>query len=123
MEDNDTFNYDSQSISKNFFPNLVELNYLDKFDLESGINYYSSFLIRYFVWTTIQKMKNNKIIFTKWDPKGSRHRYFFQIFYRKYSWASRTLQLSGSLGILSDVSQVTKLKPSFEKRRENRSYL
>lgn len=68
-------------------------------------------------------MKNNKIIFTKWDPKGSRHRYFFQIFYRKYSWASRTLQLSVSLEILSDVSQVTKLKPSFEKRRENRSYL
>ena len=54
MEDYDTLTYDTRSIStvfKNFFSSLAESllfklpNHLDKCDLESVINYYSSFTI------------------------------------------------------------------------------
>ena len=54
MKDNDTLTYDTRSIStviKKFFSNLAESlltklqNPLDKYNLESVINYYSSFTI------------------------------------------------------------------------------
>ena len=54
MQDNDTLTYDAHSIStvfKNFFSSLAESfliklpNPLDEYNLESVINYYSSFAI------------------------------------------------------------------------------
>ena len=133
MEDNDTLTYDIRSIStvfKSFFPSLAESlliklpNPPDKYNLESVLNYYSSFTITDdFYLNRTSENKVLKVIIKLEISKAAGIDRISRRFLRDGAEIlsrpiSEICNLSISRGVSPDACKVAKLKPIYKKGKK-----